>query len=189
MKKLFLINVFIISAHIQLYGQHANEKALDTIVVHAVYTDQLQKPIVIESSQYLRNDSNTELYVFNRQSYLYFQELRQLLKDQNKAELSQIIANYDQSITDNQGFYEALLNTCGRQQKLYESTIKDFELSLKSLETTIDLTQKSLIQANATLEIATEELKTYRKKQFWKNIKKFGVGAVVGAAICFLVVN
>ncbi|MDO6759499.1 hypothetical protein Q4566_04740 [Tamlana sp. 2_MG-2023] len=189
MKPNFYIILLIFCFKYALWAQESIAGVTDTTIIHETYTKQLEKPIEIEASMHLINNTNRSLYVFNPPSFQYFQELRTLLNTETDDHMIKAINAYHNSFSENQNHYQALYNACNENQALYKRNITDLELGLKGLESTVDTTQNALLQANTHLDKANEELKTYKKKQFWKNIGKVGAGVVVGVVIGVLVAH
>ncbi|WP_194767501.1 hypothetical protein [Tamlana sp. I1] len=172
-----------------LFCQSAVEIVADTTTIYSGYSTELEKPIVINGFTFMKNSADVKLYVFNEQSYNHFQELRKFLKENSSFKTHDIIEELNNTIAKNHYLYTNLSKKCKAQQLLFNETTNDFEQHLNTLEQTVNLTQNSLIQANTTLEIATEELKAYRKKQFWKNFGYVGGGVAAGLIMGFLMAN
>lgn len=189
MKKAIIVLVFLIANHGFLYCQNKVEILSDTTLIQEEYSANLEKPLVISSFKYLKNNAEVELYIFNRQSYNYFQDLRNHLEEDNGEDLTHIIERYNDIIAKNHSLYNALSKKNKEQQALYLKTIEDLEFGLENLESTVNLTQNSLLNANNTLDIATTELKDHRKKQFWENFGNVGTGAAIGLLLGVLIAN
>ncbi|KAB1071364.1 hypothetical protein F6U93_01160 [Tamlana haliotis] len=188
--KLFLLNILFTTCFKSvLWAQGSVTVTGDTTTVHETYAKQLEKPIEIKSSNYLINKTNSTLYVFNAVSFQYFQDLRMLLDEEANSSLMEAISLYHKNYSENQKHYQILFNACNEQQALYKRNITDLKLGLNDLESTVENTQNALLLTNTHLDKANEALKTYKKKQFWKNFGKVGVGVVVGVVIGVLIAH
>lgn len=172
-----------------LSSQNKVEIVSDTTLIYAGYSAKLEKPIVINGLKFMKNNADVKLFVFNEHSFKYFQDLRKLLKEENGDNLSLIIEEYNEIIAKNHSLYDALSKKSKEQQTLSSKTIEELEFSLKNLESTVNLTQNSLLNANNTLDIATKVLKEHRKNNFWKNLGNVGTGTAIGLLLGILIAN
>ena len=85
--------------------------------------------------------------------------------------------------------FNQLAQKCQEQQQLYAESISNLEYSLDNLESTVNLTQRSLLNANNTLDIATDQLKEYKKNKNWNNFAMIGSGAAIGLLVGVLIAN
>ncbi|OBQ52517.1 hypothetical protein VQ01_13590 [Tamlana sp. s12] len=179
----------MIFININLFGQSPKQTPSETITIDSTYVIKLEKPFLLKPQEILKNNTNSKLYVFNAPSFKYFQELRQFLKMENETELDTVINRYHQLILESQDLYDKLAKDCRAQQNLYEQSICEFQESVNHLESSVNRTEQALLESNTSLEAASSELKSYRKKRFWSNMGAVGAGTVIGVLIGVLVAN
>ncbi len=161
---------------------------LDTIVVNKNYELSRKFPLIAGSGTVVITHADS-IYLFNKIRFEHYQELRQLVRDSIGEEIEDIVLKYEKILTENDMLFAQLEKKCREQSELYEESIVELKKSLNNLDVNLDLTHRSLENANKSLELGLEQIKQSQKKRTWQNIGILGGGICLGLITGLLLAN
>ncbi len=182
LNQLFAILSFLIIGN--LFAQ----KPLDTLVIEKEYIHSRKAPLKVGKGTFIINKVDS-LYLVNQIRFNYYEELRQLVKDDVDKDVENIVLKYEQIVKENDFLFDQLELKCKSQSALYQKTIDELKLSLNETDRTLDLSQRSLENANNAIDLSIKQISSAQKKQFWKNFGLIGGGVSIGLIVGLLIAN
>lgn len=183
MKTKYLLLLFLFVTSINMA-----QTKLDTIIVEKSYARSKKRPLKVGTGVIIINNSDS-LYLVNQIRYNYYQELRKLVNDNIDKDIENIVLKYEKILKEDDVLFNQLEIKCKEQAELYEESIADLKKSLSETDRTLNLTQKSLDNANTAIELGIKQISNSQKKRFWKNFGLIGGGVSIGLIVGLLIAN
>lgn len=173
----FLVVLFVLTSN--LYGQQPK----DTIVIDKAYASSRKVPLTVGKGSVILNHTN-KLYLVNELRFNYYEELRLLVKDSIDKDIESVFLKYEKRLIENDLLFDQLELKCKSQSDLYQTTTDALRTSFTEVSKTLNLTKKSLDNANKSIDLGLEQISKSRKRQFWSNFGliggSIGVGLITG---------
>jgi len=185
-KQMKLLNLLLITL-ITISTINAQEPT-DTITIDKEYARSRKLPLKVGKGTIIINKADT-LHLVNQIRFNYYEELRELVKDDVDKDIENIVLKYEKILKENDFLFEQLEAKSKEQSALYTKTIGELRKSLDETDRTLDLSQKSLQNANAAMELSLKQVTISQKKQFWKNFGFIGGGISIGLITGLLLAN
>ncbi len=167
-----------------LYAQETR----DSIFIPQEYARSKKAPLTVESGTVIVNEAD-KLYLVNEIRHNYYEELRQLVNSNVDEDIESIVLKYEKILKENDLLFDSLEEKCKEQSVLYKNTIDDLKLSLNDTSKILDLSQKSLENANSSIELGLKQISYSRKKRFWNSLGFIGGGVSIGLIAGILIAN
>ncbi len=177
--------VFIIVLAITTQAQNQQK---DTLIINEEYANSKKTPIVVNKGTVVISNIDN-LHLVNQLRYNFYEELRTIVRDSIDKDIENIVLKYEKILKENDALFNILEDKCNQQSSLYKKSTEGIKLSLTELENTLNLTQQSLESANKSLDLANQQLKESKKKQFWKKFGLIGSGVGIGLLTGILLTN
>jgi len=165
-----------------------SQEPRDTITIGEEYSRSKKAPLMVVEGTVILNKAD-KLYLVNDIRYNYYEELRELVKDNVDKDVEDIVLKYEKILKENDVLFESLEAKCKEQSQLYEKTIGDLKVSLDDADKILSLSQKSLENANNSIELGLKQIKYSQRKQFWRNFGFVGGGIGLGLIGGILLAN
>lgn len=172
---------------LSLNAQEADSvQGVDSIkVIPADFSVSTGKPLLFAKNSILRIEADS-VYVMNPIRYKFYRDLHQSIfsTDSLSDACRQVIKSYEQSLTESQKMFDALLENYDKAHNISIELVDRTQASLVQTEKTLELTQIALRNASFSLDQANKSIK--QKK--WNSIAKkllvgaggVGVGVLIG---------
>ena len=183
MKQNYLLMLLLVFSS-SIYAQ----EPLDTIVINKEYARSKKLPLKVPGGTFIINKADT-LHLVNQIRFNYYQELRELVKDDVGKDIENIVLKYEKILKENDFLFDQLELKSKSQSTLYLKTIGDLKMSLNETDRTLDLSQKSLENANTAIALSLQQISSAQRKQIWKNLGLIGGGVSIGLIAGLLLAN
>ncbi|WP_020567703.1 hypothetical protein [Neolewinella persica] len=180
----YIIITLLLFVNLDLASQSYN----DTITIGPQYDTLMSSPIEIGKGTVVLSQAN-RIYLVNGLRYKFYEEIRGALNNKNIPNLDDIVLKYEKILNENDVLFSLLEAKSIEQSRLYNKSSESMKASLTNLESTLDLTQRSLASANKSLDLSLSQIDKSRKASFWKKIDMLGTGLAVGVLVGLLITN